>query len=166
LRREELWLGQLCGQYVTILELLRDLHRLNLTNLPLELLSFFLQLLPCLLDLRRQLTVMFCENCKGCGSEMDNRETSPVGSFKPNPFGVYDMNGNVWEWVEDCYNDNYEDAPTDGSAWTTGDCSRRVARGGSWDYTPPYLRSAFRSRNTTGYRSSNLGFRIQRTLIR
>ena len=66
-------------------------------------------------------------NCAGCGSQWDNRQTSPVGSFKPNAFGLYDMAGNVWQWVQDCYHGNYDGAPTDGSAWTIGDCSRRVS---------------------------------------
>ena len=57
-------------------------------------------------------------NCNGCGSQWDNKQTAPVGSFAPNGFGLFDMVGNVWEWVEDCYNDNYNGAPTDGSAWT------------------------------------------------
>jgi formylglycine-generating enzyme required for sulfatase activity len=78
-------------------------------------------------------------NCAGCGSQWDNRQTSPVGSFKPNAFGLYDMAGNVWQWVQDCYHDDYKGAPTDGSGWTSGDCSRRVVRGGSFRC----LRSAF-----------------------
>ena len=81
-------------------------------------------------------------NCNGCGSKWDNRETSPVGSFKPNAFGLYDMHGNVWQWVQDCYHDNYNGAPTDGSAWTSGDCSRRVLRGGAWGNFPRNLRAA------------------------
>ncbi len=69
-------------------------------------------------------------------------ETAPVSSFKPNAFGLYDMLGNVWEWVEDCYNANYDGAPNDGRAWATGDCSRRVIRGGSWNNSPAIVRSA------------------------
>jgi formylglycine-generating enzyme required for sulfatase activity len=103
-------------------------------------------------------------NCDGCGSEWDNRETPPVGSFKPNPFGLYDMAGNVWQWVEDCYHDNYDDAPADGSAWTSGDCSLRVVRGGSWDNGPQNLRAAVRIRSTDDDRDDVVGFRLARTL--
>ena len=70
-----------------------------------------------------------------------------VGSFKPNAFGLYDMVGNVWQWVQDCYHDDYNGAPTDGSAWTSGNCSRRVVRGGSWIGVPRPLRSAVRFRH-------------------
>ena len=59
-------------------------------------------------------------------------KTTEVGSYPANPWGLYDMHGNVWEWVEDCWHESYEGAPSDGSAWTSGDCSRRVLRGGSW----------------------------------
>jgi formylglycine-generating enzyme required for sulfatase activity len=103
-------------------------------------------------------------NCNGCGSAWDNRESSPVGSFKPNTFGLYDMAGNVWQWGQDCYHGDYNGAPTDGSAWTTGDCSVRVLRGGSWYVNPRNLRSADRGRNATDFRSTNLGFRVGRTL--
>jgi formylglycine-generating enzyme required for sulfatase activity len=67
--------------------------------------------------------------CNGCGSVWDMEGTAPVGSFKPNAFGLYDMHGNVWQWVEDCYQDRYTGAPSDGSAWTAGDCSRRRRNG-------------------------------------
>jgi formylglycine-generating enzyme required for sulfatase activity len=107
-------------------------------------------------------------NCNGCGSQWDNQQTSPAGSFKPNAFGLYDMAGNVWQWVEDCDHQNYQDsggaiAPSDGSAWTTGDCSRRVVRGGSWGFIPRDLRSAGRNWTAPGNRNNNLGFRVART---
>ena len=70
-------------------------------------------------------------NCRGCGSRWDGKQTAPVGSFSANPFGLYDVHGNVREWVEDCWNGSYAGAPTDGSAWESGNCSRRVVRGGS-----------------------------------
>jgi formylglycine-generating enzyme required for sulfatase activity len=104
-------------------------------------------------------------NCNGCGSQWDNQQTSPVGSFKPNAFGLYDMAGNVWQLVQDCYHGNYDGAPTDGSSWTSGDCSNRVVRGGSWSNDPQDLRSANRNRVTSGGRGSGLGFRVGRTLV-
>jgi formylglycine-generating enzyme required for sulfatase activity len=101
-------------------------------------------------------------DCKGCGSPWDYKLTSAVGSFAANAFGLYDMAGNVWQWVQDCYHGDYDEAPTDGSAWTSGDCGRRVLRGGSWDYNP---RSALRLRGTAFFQYSLLGFRVGRTLI-
>ena len=85
-----------------------------------------------------------------------------VGSYKPNPFGLYDMHGNVWEWVADCWHDNYKGAPTDGSAWTNGCGStvRAVLRGGSWYSFPRFLRSADRLRAAPSDRSFNIGFRL------
>ena len=103
-------------------------------------------------------------NCNGCGSKWDHRQPSPAGSFKPNAFGLYDMAGNVFQWVEDCYHPNYNGAPTDGSAWITGDCSRRVVRGGSWNLDPRALRAAYRYGYSTGLRLDFLGFRLGRTL--
>ena len=90
--------------------------------------------------------------------------TAPVGSYTKNAFGLHDVLGNVWEWVQDCWNDSYRGAPSDGSAWESGDCSRRVLRGGSWDIQPQVLRSAFRFRVPAGYRSGSFGFRVARTL--
>jgi formylglycine-generating enzyme required for sulfatase activity len=103
-------------------------------------------------------------NCSGCGSQWDGRQTSPVDSFKPNAFGLHDMAGNVFQWVQDCYHDNYNGAPTDGSAWTGGDCSRRVVRGGSWYGNPQDLRAASRAWDSTVSRLYVLGFRVGRTL--
>jgi formylglycine-generating enzyme required for sulfatase activity len=108
-------------------------------------------------------------NCKGCGSEWDSIQTAPVGSFPVNAFGLHDMIGNVWEWVEDCYHSNYDEAPTDGSAWngsawSSGDCSRRMIRGGSWAALPGLLRSAFRNWGTAAIKDGTLGFRVARTL--
>jgi formylglycine-generating enzyme required for sulfatase activity len=113
-------------------------------------------------DIKKDDNVM--ANCFDCGSQWDSRQTAPVGSFAPNAFGIHDMLGNVWEWVEDCYHDNYEGAPEDGSAWTVGDCNQRVARGGSWGDPPQILRSAFRLRSPVGNRYDGLGFRVARTL--
>ena len=73
-------------------------------------------------------------------------QTTPVGTFAPNAFGLYDVHGNVWEWVEDCWHNSYRGAPNDGVAWTVGgDCGRRVLRGGSCHFIPRYLRSAARA---------------------
>ena len=94
------------------------------------------------------------------------QQTNGAGWFiRPERFGLYDMVGNVWEWVQDCYHDNYNGAPTDGSAWTGGDCSRRVVRGGSWGNFPVILRSANRDWGTAGDRSNYLGFRVARTFL-
>jgi len=90
--------------------------------------------------------------------------TAPVGSFAPNEFGLYDTLGNVFEWVEDCWNDSYAGAPADGSAWVSGDCTIRVQRGGAWGYPPDYLRIAVRGRQPQNYRYVNAGLRVARTL--
>ncbi|XZO02557.1 MAG: bifunctional serine/threonine-protein kinase/formylglycine-generating enzyme family protein [Microcoleus sp.] len=87
------------------------------------------------------------------------QETTDVGSFPPNAFGLYDMHGNVWEWCSDKWHDNYNGAPTDGSSWETGG-SDRVLRGGSWNYNAVNCRSANRNRNSAGNRDSNIGFRV------
>ena len=90
--------------------------------------------------------------------------TATVGTYEPNAFGLHDMHGNVWEWVQDCWNDSYLDAPTDGSAWTSGDCERRVLRGGSWFDLAQFHRAAYRHKMTTGGRDYVIGFRVARTL--
>ena len=92
------------------------------------------------------------------------RKTHQVGQQQANELGLHDMSGNVGEWVQDCWNNNYAGAPSNGRAWTRGDCSRRVLRGGSWNYRPWGLRSAYRGRSTTGSRFSSIGFRLARSL--
>jgi formylglycine-generating enzyme required for sulfatase activity len=104
-------------------------------------------------------------NCAGCGSRWDITQTAPVGSFAPNQFSLYDMVGNVWEWVEDCLHEDYSRAPVDGSAWVTGgDCGRHRLRGGSWASVAEEIRSANRARSATDARLSIISFRIARTL--
>ena len=90
--------------------------------------------------------------------------TTPVGSYSANRFGLFDVLGNVWEWTEDCWHENYRGAPADGSPWYGGDCGRRVLRGGSWLILPRFLRSAARYRISTVIRVSSAGFRVARTL--
>jgi formylglycine-generating enzyme required for sulfatase activity len=100
-------------------------------------------------------------NCKGCGSEWDDKRTAPVGSFAPNAFGLYDMVGNVAEWVEDCLHENYSEAPTDGSAWLgSSNCTIHDVRGGSWFFVPETVRSAHRGWTPAVHRAFDLGFRI------
>ena len=94
----------------------------------------------------------------------DRRRTVPVGSFRPNAFGLYDMHGNVGEWVQDCWAENYAATPLDGQAWTPEDCRRRVSRGGSWLFSPKVVRSASRNGYDAAYRYDYVGLRIARTL--
>ena len=105
-------------------------------------------------------------NCNGCDSQWDGKQTAPVGSFAANAFGLHDMHGNVWEWVEDCWHNSYAgNPPTDGSAWIAGgECKVRVVRGGSWSGDPEDLRSANRYWLTAVGRLDVLGFRVGRTL--
>lgn len=97
-----------------------------------------------------------------CGSEL--HRTTEVGVYPPNPWGLYEMHGNVSEWCEDCWHGSYSGAPEDGSAWTSGDCSLRSVRGGSWFDSPVFLRSAFREWNEAGDRFIDLGLRVARAL--
>jgi formylglycine-generating enzyme required for sulfatase activity len=107
-------------------------------------------------------------NCNGCGSKSDNHVLTDVDSFAPNPFGLYGMLGNVWEWTADCWHQSYVGAPEDGSAWTDGNCEKHVIRGGSYDNVPIFVRSAARSGASADggeYDYSSLaGFRVARNL--
>jgi formylglycine-generating enzyme required for sulfatase activity len=103
-------------------------------------------------------------DCARCGSKWDQERTAPVGSFHPNPFGLYDVLGNVDQWTEDCWNESYIDAPADGAAWTVGNCERRLARGGSWSGFSWVIRSATRFGLTAENRSDFTGFRVAKTL--
>ena len=96
------------------------------------------------------------------GRGLHRGKTLPVGSLRANAWGVHDLHGNVWEWVQDCYNDSYVGAPADGSAWESGNCDSRVLRGGSWDFFPWILRSAYRFGFTSGDRYYYIGFRVIR----
>jgi formylglycine-generating enzyme required for sulfatase activity len=102
-------------------------------------------------------------NCRECSTGI-GQQTSPVGSYKPNPFGLYDTAGNVAEWVEDCWNDSYRGAPKDGTAWTAGQCRLRVLRGGAYDSQAKTVRSTARFRYDTDVRYSSNGFRLVREL--
>jgi formylglycine-generating enzyme required for sulfatase activity len=105
-------------------------------------------------------------NCGGCQSEWDGKGTAPVGSFAANAFGLFDMYGNVWQWVEDCWHEDYEGAPKDGAAWKTActDDRRRMLRGGSWDLSPYSLTPGIRDWYDFDRRGSDSGFRVGRTL--
>ncbi|MBV9571521.1 MAG: formylglycine-generating enzyme family protein [Alphaproteobacteria bacterium] len=98
------------------------------------------------------------------GTGLQGRVPMPVGSFPPNNFGLYDMQGNVWEWVEDCWHDSYAGAPGNGSAWLTGDCQRRVVRGGGFNREAKFMRSASRYWIVADIRSPLAGFRVAREL--
>jgi|HubBroStandDraft_4_1064222.scaffolds.fasta_scaffold15114_3 formylglycine-generating enzyme required for sulfatase activity len=104
-------------------------------------------------------------DCKGCGSQWDDKRPAPVGSFAPNSFGLYDMVGNVWEWVEDCYHPSYSLTLMNGSADVSYPCENRVIRGGSFIDAPVLLGDAIRGWRDAGEREDWLGFRIARTLL-
>ena len=101
-------------------------------------------------------------NC-GTHKGVDLGKTAEVGSYPPNPWGLHDMHGNANELTEDCWNEGYAGAPTDGSAWLEGNCTRRVIRGGSWYGYAGYTRSAYRCRSGAGFAHRSLGFRLART---
>lgn len=105
-------------------------------------------------------------NYAGCGTHegINLGKTVEVGSYPPNPWGFHDMSGNVNELTADCWNDGYAGAPSDGSAWEEGNCSRRVMRGGSWFGFANFTRPAWRCRSGAGFAHRTLGFRLARTL--
>jgi formylglycine-generating enzyme required for sulfatase activity len=107
-------------------------------------------------------------NCNGCGSQWDNQLLSDVDAFKPNPFGLYGVLGNVWQWTADCWHDSYVGAPKNSTPWMEKSCSKYVLRGGSWDNLPVFVRSAARSGSSASggeYDYSSLsGFRVARDL--
>nr|VFK34955.1 MAG: Formylglycine-generating enzyme, required for sulfatase activity, contains SUMF1/FGE domain [Candidatus Kentron sp. MB]VFK77064.1 MAG: Formylglycine-generating enzyme, required for sulfatase activity, contains SUMF1/FGE domain [Candidatus Kentron sp. MB] len=104
----------------------------------------------------------------GAGTGVYRKETVPAGSLPANPWGLYEMHGNVWEWTADCWHSNYKGAPVDGRAWdgkNGGSCSHRMLRGGSWDFEPRRLRSAFRDwAYDPSYTRGDIGFRLARAL--
>lgn len=103
-------------------------------------------------------------NFDGSGSKWSSKQPATVGGFAANDFGLHDMIGNVWEWTQDCWKGNYKGAPGDGKAWESGDCGRRVVRGGSWDVGPDFARAASRIWYQPDSRNISLGFRLARTL--
>jgi formylglycine-generating enzyme required for sulfatase activity len=103
-------------------------------------------------------------NCRTCGSKWSGIGSAPVGSFKANPWGFYDMNGNAWEWVADCWSPHYINAPTNGAPRLDGNCKEPIMRGGSWYYFPKLSRAAYRYKNGVNVFSYNVSFRILREL--
>ena len=103
-------------------------------------------------------------NCKGCNEPYQTSQPLKVGSFKPNPFGLYDMGGNVHQWVADCWHHNYQGAPSDGSAWVENDCLSRVIRSGSWKNDPSYVRPSNRDHYDATVRYPTHGLRVAYSL--
>ena len=97
--------------------------------------------------------------CKDCG-DLAAEQPAKVGSFRPNPFGLYDMGGGIDQWVEDCWHKTYQGAPGDGSAWSSGDCSSHVLRSGSWKNDSRYVRPSNRDGYDTNVRYPTHGFRV------
>jgi len=102
--------------------------------------------------------------CRGCGESREATQPAKVGSFKPNPFGLFDMGGSIGQWVNDCWHKNYQGAPTDGSSWVERDCESRVVRSGSWKNDPSYVRPASRDHYDMRVRYPTHGFRVVRSL--
>ena len=100
-------------------------------------------------------------NCRTCGTKFKKR-SAPVGSFAANPYGLHDLNGNIWEWTQDCWNESHTDAPDDASARTTGECTKRVVRGGSWYYIAKLMSAHYRTSFIAERFSYNIGIRLVR----
>ncbi len=103
-------------------------------------------------------------NCRKCGTPWSGKGSAPVGTFPANPYGLHEMNGNIWEWAGDCWNPNHDGAKSNGETRLTGDCNYRVIRGGSWYYFSKLSRGAYRYRNDARVFSYNIGFRVLREL--
>ena len=103
-------------------------------------------------------------NCRKCGTPWSGIQTAPVGSFKPNPWGLYDVHGNVLEYVVDCWTKSHKDLPLDGAPKKTANCQSRVIKGGAWYYRAKASRSAYRARNDTRVFSYFIGFRVIREM--
>jgi formylglycine-generating enzyme required for sulfatase activity len=103
-------------------------------------------------------------HCFDCKSEYSTSKPAKVGTYKPNPFGLYDTAGNVFEWVHDCYHRNYKDAPDDGSVWEGGDCDVRIARGGAYRSPANSMRVENRDKFKSNKGQYNVGFRVAREL--
>jgi formylglycine-generating enzyme required for sulfatase activity len=103
-------------------------------------------------------------NCKGCNEHYDPSRPLKVGSFRPNPFGLYDMGGNIDQWVADCWHKDYQGAPSDGSPWVGNDCVSHVIRSGSWKNDPSYVRPSNRDHYDADVRYPTHGFRVAHSL--
>jgi formylglycine-generating enzyme required for sulfatase activity len=103
-------------------------------------------------------------NCKGCNEPYDTSQPLKVGSLRPNPFGLYDMGGNIDQWVDDCWHKNYQGAPSDGSAWVDNNCVSHVIRSGSWKNDPSYVRPSNRDHYDTSVRYPTHGLRVAHSL--
>jgi formylglycine-generating enzyme required for sulfatase activity len=101
-------------------------------------------------------------NCKDCGAPWQIDEPVEAGSFQPNPYGLYDMNGSVWEWVQDCWHNSFSQAPGDAVPWEEPDCEARVVRGGSWRDSAPFMVASTRAGDAPSLRQSQNGFRVAR----
>ena len=103
-------------------------------------------------------------NCKDCGPPWSDKAPANAGSFVPNGFGLYDTSGSVWEWVADCWHNNFKDAPADGRAWDEPGCRVRVIRGGSWREGTPYMVASTRFKYDASVRQAQNGFRVARSV--
>lgn len=101
-------------------------------------------------------------NCRDCETEWGAKGSAPVGSFPPNAFGLHDLNGNVWEWTEDCWNADHASAPRDTRARLSGECAFRVVRGGAWYYFRKLARNSYRVKWVVEDKSYTVGFRVAR----